>query len=140
MELKSIISISGKPGLYNILSTTRNSFIVESLDGIGKRFPVAATQKIASLNDISIYTVNEQEMLSTIFKTMATKEAELPAPDPKADDYKIMEYFEQILPEYDEDRVYVNDMRKVIKWFSALKNHIDFANITIETDADLSKE
>lgn len=126
LELGRVVTISGKPGLYRVVTATRTSFVVEAIDEKKTKTVISATQRLASLQDISIYTVEGQIMLSEVFERMQLKESSLAPTDPKGDNYAIMEYFEQIVPEYDEDKVHTSDMRKVIKWFGILRPHIDF--------------
>lgn len=117
--LKEILSISGKPGLYKLVNNTANAIIVESiLDG--KRFAAYSNSKIISLEDISIYTENEDIPLKDVLKRMFEKENGAPVFSHKEPTEKIIAYFEEVLPEYDKDRVYVSDMRKIIQWYNLL--------------------
>ena len=117
--LKEILSISGKPGLYKLISNTSNALIVESLLD-GKRFPAYSNAKIISLEDISIYTEDEDMPLKTVFKRMYEKEEGKPAINHKESSAVITNYIESVVPEYDADRVYVSDMRKMIQWYNLL--------------------
>lgn len=126
--LKEILSISGKPGLYKLINNTANAIIVESiLDG--KRFAAYSNSKIISLEDISIYTENEDVPLKDVLKRMYEKENGAPVFSHKEPTEKIIAYFEEVLPEYDKDRVYVSDMRKIIQWYNLLadKKMLDFS-------------
>jgi hypothetical protein len=119
--LKGILSISGKPGLYKMVTQGKNSIIVESLID-GKRIPAHSFAKVISLEDIAIFTETEEVPLAEVFKVIIEKEGDgNPAPDSKkisTDDLKA--YFDEILPDYDRDRVYVSDMKKVLIWFNLL--------------------
>ena len=126
ISLPRIVNITGKPGLYRVITATKNSFVVESIEEKPKKMVVAATQRIASLNDISIFTVEDYIMLSEVFARMQSKENEHNPTEVGADNYAVMEYFENIVPEYDEDKVHPSDMRKVVKWFNLLRPFIDF--------------
>ena len=119
--LKEILSISGKPGLFKLINNTANALIVESLLD-GKRFPAYSNAKIIALEDISIYTEDEDMPLKTVFKRMYEKE------DHKESSAAITNYIESVIPEYDADRVYVSDMRKMIQWYNLLldKNLLNF--------------
>lgn len=117
--LKEILSISGKPGLYKLIANTSNALIVESLLD-GKRFPAYSNAKIISLEDISIYTENEDIPLKEVFKRMHEKEEGKPAISHKASSADITDYIDSVVPEYDADRVYVSDMRKMIQWYNLL--------------------
>lgn len=118
--LKKILSISGKPGLYRLVSNGKNMLIVESLLN-GKRMPAYARDKVVSLGDISIYTTDEDMPLGEVLEKV--KEANNGQPvDVKAlgDDNAVRAYFKTILPEYDEDRVYTTDIRKLFSWYNQL--------------------
>ena len=125
--LKEILSISGKPGLFKLLSTTPNALIVESLLD-GKRSPAYSNAKIIALEDISIYTENEDIPLKSVFKRIFEKENGKPAINHKESANAITAYIESVLPEYDKNRVYVSDMRKMIQWYNLLlsKNLLNF--------------
>ena len=117
--LKDIVSISGKPGLYKLISNTSNALIVESLLD-GKRFPAYSNAKIISLEDISIYTEDEDMPLKEVFKRIYEKEEGKPAINHKESAADITNYIDSVVPEYDADRVYVSDMRKMIQWYNLL--------------------
>ncbi|MCX4291097.1 MAG: DUF5606 domain-containing protein [Odoribacter sp.] len=117
--LKEILSISGKPGLYKLVNNTSNAIIVESLLD-GKRFPAYSNSKIISLEDISIYTENEDMPLKEVLKRIFDKEKGADILSHKEATEKIQAYFEEVVPEYDKDRVYVSDMRKIIQWYNLL--------------------
>lgn len=125
--LKEILSISGKPGLFKLISNTPNALIVESLLD-GKRSPAYSNAKIIALEDISIYTENEDIPLKSVFKRIFEKENGKPAINHKESANAITAYIESVLPEYDKNRVYVSDMRKMIQWYNLLlsKNLLNF--------------
>ncbi len=125
--LKKILSISGKPGLYKLINNTSNAIIVESLLD-GKRFPAYSNSKIISLEDISIYTENDDMPLKEVLKRIYDKENGAGILSHKEATEKIQAYFEEVVPEYDKDRVYVSDMRKIIQWYNLLseKKMLDF--------------
>lgn len=125
--LKEILSISGKPGLFKLINNTPNAIIVESLID-GKRFPAYSNSKIISLEDISIYTEDEDMPLKTVLKRINEKENGAKTLSHKEPTEKIIAYFNEILPEYDKDRVYVSDMKKVIQWYNLLaeKKYAEF--------------
>ena len=118
--LKEILSISGKPGLQKLISNSSNAIIVESLID-GKRFPAYSNSKIIALEDISIYTENEDLPLKEVFKRIYEKQNGASALNHKDASENIVTYFGEIVPEYDKDRVYVSDMRKIIQWYNLLK-------------------
>lgn len=117
---KKILSISGKSGLYKLISYGKNMLIVEGLND-GKRFPAYSHDKIISLGDIAIYTYNEEVVLSKVMQTIYDKN-EGKAIDAKkcADKNSLFSFFEEILPEFDQERVYPNDIKKVISWYNIL--------------------
>lgn len=116
--LNKILAISGKPGLYKMLSNTKNSVIVESLID-GKRMPAYASSRISSLEDISIFTENGDIKLTDVFVRIFDQEVEV---SPKAPVAELNEVFAQVVPEYDSDRVYASDIKKVFSWYYILKN------------------
>ena len=119
MDLSQILSIAGKPGLFKILNQSRGGVVVTSLDD-GKKMVVGQTQRVSTLSDISIYTLEGDEPLANIFAMMKKqsggKEIEVDFKEPDA----LREYFFRIFPEHDEDRVYPSDIKKMIKWFNLL--------------------
>lgn len=125
--LKEILSISGKPGLQKLISNSSNAIIVESLID-GKRFPAYSNSKIIALEDISIYTESEDMPLKEVFKRIHEKENGQKALSHKEPNEKIITYFNEIVPEYDKDRVYTSDMKKIIQWYNLLtdKGLLDF--------------
>jgi len=120
IDLTGIISISGQPGLFKIVAQSKNGIIVESLTD-KKRVNVYASTKVSTLSDISMFTTGEDKPLEEIMTTIYEKEKGGPAVDSKADDKAVETYFAGILPDYDKDRVYVSNMRKLITWYNALQ-------------------
>ncbi|MBR3443971.1 MAG: DUF5606 domain-containing protein [Bacteroidaceae bacterium] len=121
--LKTILAISGKPGLYKFISRGKNMLIVETLDAAKTRQPAYATDRVVSLSDISIYTNDDKEVpLSTVFQNIQRewdgKAVELHPK--KASQDEILDFFKKALPNFDTDRVRVNDMRKVLAWYNIL--------------------
>lgn len=126
--LKGILAISGQPGLFKVISEAKNSIIVESLL-TGKRMPAYSSSKISSLEDIAVYTQTEEVSLKEVFKNIQKLIEEGKTFDIKASGDVLKSYFEEILPEYDRDRVYTSDMKKIIGWFLLLqeKQLLDFS-------------
>lgn len=118
--LKTILAISGKPGLYKLVSNGRNMLIVESLAN-GKRTPAYSHDKIVSLGDIAIYTTDEDMPLGQVMENIKVKnngaQVDMTA---LADDAAVRAYFKEVLPEFDDERVYTNDIRKVFAWYNLL--------------------
>jgi len=120
--LKEILSISGKPGLYKMVSQGKNMLIVESLID-KKRIPSYSKDKVVSLGDIAIYTNKKEVPLSSLFESIKQKENGAACPvDSKADNNALKKYMEIILPDYDRERVYPSDMRKIFNWYNILLN------------------
>lgn len=122
--LRTILSIAGKPGLYRLLSQGRNMLIVEALDTTKKRIPVYATDKVTSLGDISMYTDEDDVPLSQVLTSLKNKEngAVVSFDYKKASATELQDYFAQILPNFDRDRVYISDIKKLIQWYNILVN------------------
>jgi hypothetical protein len=138
MSLEKIIAISGKPGLFEIISKTKSGVIVESLSD-GKRFPVNGIHNISTLNDIAIYTYDEEVPLREVFLNIHKKEKGQAAIDPKTDKQTLLDYFSEVLPEFDVDRVYASNVKKVIAWYNALvASEFDFKSM--EESAEEAKE
>ena len=121
--LRDILSITGKPGLYKLVSRGNNMLIVESLLD-GKRMPTYARDKIVSLGEISMYTMGEDIALSEVLTKLGEKEGlKVAALDPKkADNDELRAFFGEVLPDFDRDRVYPSDIRKLIQWYNILIN------------------
>ena len=121
MSLQKILAISGKPGLYELKIQTRTGFVAESLLD-GKKITVGLRANVSLLSEIAVYTYNEEVRLAEVFKAIATKENEGPAISHKETDEKLKAYFREILPEFDEDRVYTSDIKKVMNWYNLLES------------------
>jgi len=133
MELKEILAVSGKVGLFKIVSQTKNGLIVESmLDK--KRMPVYASDKISNLEEISIYSDDKEVPLKEIFKTIFDKEAGGKTIDSKSEDAKLKAYFAEVLPTYDREKVYASDIKKVFNWYNILHDNqmLVFEEETVE--------
>ncbi len=118
--LKGILAVSGQGGLFKLVSQAKNSIIVESIVD-GKRMPAYATSRISALEDISIFTEDGDVKLAEVFKNISEKEDAAQAISHKASGNDLKKYFGEILPNYDRDRVYVSDMKKVIQWYNLLQ-------------------
>ena len=138
--LKGILSVSGHSGLFKLVAESKNNIIVESLD-TNKRIPVYSTAKVSSLEDIAIFTENEDMPLKEVFKTISEFENGGAAISVKSADKDLKAYFQKVLPEYDKARVYVSDIKKVILWYNKLqeKGMLDFSALT-ETEAEKNSE
>ena len=118
--LKDILSIGGKPGLYKLVSQGKNMLIVESLVD-GKRFPVYSRDKVVSLGDIAMFTETGEVPLSEVLTNVSVKESGgVASIDSKADNETLRSYMGEVLPDFDRDRVYPSDIRKMISWYNLL--------------------
>ena len=120
--LKTILTVAGKPGLYKLVSSGRNMLIVEAIDTTKKRLPVHAADKEVSLGDIAMYTDDEEVPLWQVLENVKTKcEGALCAIDhKKAANEELADFFAEVLPNYDRDRVYMSHVRKLIQWYNIL--------------------
>lgn len=130
--LKGILSISGQPGLFKVVAETKNSIIVESLIN-GKRMPAYSTSKISSLTDISIFTETGEILLTDLLRKIKGTGKVISA---KSSANEIKSFFAEILPDYDKERVYVSDMKKVIQWYQML----DELNLITDTEEETKEE
>jgi hypothetical protein len=119
MDLAGIISISGKPGLYKVIAQGKNSVIVESLTD-NKRIPAYASDRISALEDISIYTLESDVPLKDVFGKLYEKYDGKEGLSHKDDVINLQEVLFEILPDYDEDRVYPSDIKKIFQWYNML--------------------
>ncbi|NQY05189.1 MAG: DUF5606 domain-containing protein [Flavobacteriaceae bacterium] len=135
MSLDKILSISGKPGLYELKAQTRSGFLAESLID-GKKISVGLRHNISMLSEIAIYTYGEEVPLQDIFEAIAKKEnGNSTSVSHKASKNDLLNYFSQILPEYDEERVYPSDVKKVIQWYNMLNE-----KSLLTTEAEATEE
>jgi|TARA_B110000285_G_C14744958_1_gene432535 ribosome recycling factor len=134
MEFNKIISVTGKPGLFQVVSQSKNSIIVESLTD-KKRLAINTTQNVSLLENIAIYTYEEDIPLLNIFKSMFKKTEGKEAISHKESGKKLAAFFAEVLPNYDDERVYTSNIKKVIQWFNLLVNAgMDFSTIEIPTE------
>ena len=121
MKLEGIINVSGKPGLFKIISRSNNTVIIESLTD-QKRTAIYSHNQANLLDEIGIYTYNDTVPISDIFTEIAKKTSCGPSINHKSSKDELMNYFRDILPEYDEDRVYISDIKKVIQWYNIMQS------------------
>jgi len=126
--LKGILAISGQSGLFKMVAESKNSIIVESLD-TQKRIPVYSSAKVSALEDIAIYTYEGDTPLKDVFKLISEKEEGGAAISHKSSGKELKTYFTEILPDFDQERVYVSDIKKVLMWYNTLqeKEMLDFS-------------
>jgi hypothetical protein len=118
MDISGIISITGKPGLYKVISQTKNGLLVESIDD-GKRIPVFASEKVSSLEDISLYTKGDDMPLKEVFTKIYEKTGGKEAVSSKAAPNELNDFLTSVV-DYDKERVYNSDVKKLLQWFNTL--------------------
>lgn len=128
--LKDILAISGEPGLFKLVSKTSKGIIVEHLE-TKKRMPTYATAKISALEDIAIFTEDSDVPLKDVYRKINEKENGGPAISHKAKPEELKRYFEEVLPDYDKERVYVSDIKKAVQWYNILHG-LDMLNFEEE--------
>jgi hypothetical protein len=120
MNVEKILAIAGKPGLYTLKVQTRTGFVAESFID-GKKITVGLRSNVSLLSEISVYTQNAEKPLAFVMREIAIKENEGPAISHKESNEKLMAYFKEILPDYDQERVYASDIKKILNWYNTLQ-------------------
>ena len=121
MNLKDILAVSGMPGLFKLVNSRNNGLLVSSLDDSARTiFCSMRKHQFTPMETVAIYTMSDTVELSTILERMLDQLEENPPASPSGTKAEIEDYFASIVPDYDEDRVYISDMKKVIKWFTIL--------------------
>jgi hypothetical protein len=128
MNLEGIIAVTGKPGLYKVIGQTKNGVIVDSL-GDGKKTTMSSSSKMSALQDIAIYTYTEEIPLVEVLEKIRIKEEGKATIGHKSSSNVLITYFKEILEDFDEDRVYPSDIKKVISWYNTLQK----AGLAVET-------
>ncbi|MEO8253457.1 MAG: DUF5606 domain-containing protein [Flavobacterium sp.] len=129
MNLEKILAISGKPGLYVLRVQTRTGFVAESLAD-GKKITVNLKSNVSLLSEISVYTYDGEKALKDVMNNIAEKENNGAAISHKEDNATLAAYFKEVLPNYDEERVYPSDIKKILNWYNTLQ-----AKGLVEADA-----
>lgn len=140
MGLEKVLSISGKPGLYELTAQTRGGFVAKSITE-GNKISVSVRHNVSLLSEIAVYTYTEEVPLGTVFQKMFEKEEGKQAIDHKASKKELESYFAEVLPDYDVERVYQSDIKKVIQWYNLLVSNgfTDFSKGE-EKDAEVTEE
>jgi hypothetical protein len=139
MTLDKILSISGKPGLYKIITQMRNGAIVESLTD-KKRLTVGVHSNVSILSEIAIYTLAKEVPLRDVFLKIKIKENAKPTSISHKDGKDVLEeYFFEVLPDYDEDKVYASDIKKIVQWYNSLHAN-NLLNIFEDESEDATSE
>lgn len=136
MNLKNILAVSGLPGLFNLVSSRPNGLVVAEMDSPKTRFCSVRKHQFTPLETVAIYTHEDTTPLSEIFATMKSQSENNPVISDKAPSDEMMDYFLSILPNYDEDRVYPSDVKKVIKWYKFLSER----NLLEDTEEEIVEE
>ncbi len=122
MDLSGIISIAGMSGLYKVVAQTKSGLIVESIVE-KKRIPTYATHRISALEEVSVFTTGDDMPLKDVFQKIVDKLAGGPALDSKSPDEQLKSFLGEAVPEYDKERVYISDIRKIINWYNILQKN-----------------
>lgn len=120
MEFKDIVTVSGMSGLYKTVAERKNGMIVASLEDNESKFVSGRLHTFTTLENISVYTSDENKALKEVLDHMKKQADTIPPEDPKANNEKLKEYFEKIVPNYDKEKVYISDIKKMVKWFHIL--------------------
>lgn len=122
MDLDKVVSITGKPGLHRIIAETQTRFVVENLENSNKKLSIGTNYQVAPIGKITLYSVSDDDpTLDEVFKVMHEKEGEFEVPSRQASSSELKDYFKQIVPNYDENRVYPSDFKKILKWYQILR-------------------
>ena len=135
MKLKDIVAISGEPGLFRFIAQGKNSIIVENLE-TGKRISAFGSAKVSSLEDISVFTDEEDLTLGKVFDRIHEKENGGTAIDSKANEDELKKYFGEVIPEYSKERVYLSDIKKIVKWYNILHEK----DLLLKDDPEIAPE
>jgi hypothetical protein len=142
MSLEKILSISGKPGLYVLKVQTRTGFVAESLLD-GKKITVSLKSNVSLLSEISIYTYEAEKPLAEIMQSIANKENKGQTISHKEDNATLLSYFREVLPDYDEERVYASDVKKIVNWYNMLQEKgllVDEVPAVVEETVPVTEE
>lgn len=137
MDFKDLLAISGLSGIYRMIANRANGLMVVPAEGGKRKFVSSRKHQFTPLESISIYTTKDSTPLDVIFKSMQEKLSSLPLPDGKASSKEMENYFKQILPDYDPNRVHTKDIKKVVKWFRSLN---DAGLVIFQEKTEKSKE
>jgi len=138
MSLEKIVAVSGKPGLFEIISQTKGGLIVQSLVD-KKKLPINAMHNVSVLNDIAIYTYDDEIPLREVFISIVERGGEIISH--KESNANLISFFNEVLPNFDEDRVYPSNIKKVIQWYSILAAaKFDFSTLSDTTEDNAVEE
>jgi hypothetical protein len=128
VDLKEIASIAGMSGLYRVVSPSRNGIVVEALDEKGNRFVAQAKHRISLLSEISVYQQNSEDTLplSSLFDRIREKHGEEISINGKSSNQELVAFIESVVPDYDRDRVYMSDIKKIAGWYNIVSKKLPF--------------
>jgi Domain of unknown function (DUF5606) len=139
MNIKNIVSVSGLSGLYKLVATKTNGLLVADVDTGKTKFCSIRQHQFTPMETVAIYTDGDTIEIAKVFQNMLGHQAELAVPSPNASHKELQKYFEVIIPDYDRDRVFHSDMKKIIKWFSFL-NERGYLTATAEENSVANTE
>ncbi|GLR18053.1 DUF5606 family protein [Portibacter lacus] len=129
MNLEKYVAVSGMPGIFKLVSTRNNGLLVADMDTEKTKFYTMRKHQFTPLGSVAIYTYGDAVAIGDVFKAMHDQQAENPILEPNAPAPQLFDYFDKILPDFDRDRVFISDIKKVIKWYNFLdkRNALDFS-------------
>ncbi|ASZ10146.1 DUF5606 domain-containing protein [Chitinophaga pendula] len=138
MQYREIVAVTGLGGLFQLIASKQDGAIVRSLEDKSTRFVSSRVHNFTPLESIEVFTTGDNVNLAEVFKAMQEKEAEISPAEVKGDNNAIKTYFKQVFPSFDEDRVYVSDMKKMVKWYAILKHNdlLKFEEILATEEAE----
>lgn len=141
MDLSKILSISGKPGLFQVMSQSNRGVVVSSIND-GKKMAIGQTQRVSTLSDISIYTLEGDEPLRNIFEKIFERTEGKSIEIDIQNNQDLRDFFLEVLPDHDEERVYASDIKKIVKWYNTLleKDILDFTEESGDSESDSDSE
>ena len=136
VDLKEIASIAGMSGLYRVVSPSRNGIVVEALDEKGNRFVAQAKHRISLLSEISVYQENSEETLplSDLFDRIREKHGESISLNSKSSNQELAAFMESVVPDYDRERVYMSDIKKIAGWYNIVSKKLPFTSTEAEAE------
>ncbi|MEC5148030.1 DUF5606 domain-containing protein [Chitinophaga sp. 212800010-3] len=142
MQYREIVAVTGLGGLFQLVASKQDGAIVRSLEDKSTRFVSSRVHNFTPLESIEVFTTGENVNLAEVFKAMDEKASSFPPVDGKADNNAIKAYFKSVFPEFDEERVYVSDMKKMVKWFGILKANelLKFEEILADGEEEVVEE
>jgi len=138
MDWKEIAAVSGKSGLFNVVKPTRAGFILESIDEEKKRFIAGPNTRVSVLHEISIYTEEDSIALSDVMIKIKKDKGTVAIDPKKADGAELMDFLKSVVPDYDEEKVYASDVKKLISWYAIIDK--EYPNLLEEVEEETAIE